>query len=94
MWVDLARVDDRWSMLVRSVENQDGPPPFEIDPTSRHGDSYEFAIERQARRHIVRVAGHVVPVTLLVLAEGARAPVRRRKRWDRSRLFRRCPAGL
>ena len=52
-----------------------GPPPFEIDPTSRHGDSYEFAIERQAR-NIVRVAGHVVPVTLLVPAEGARAPVR------------------
>jgi biotin carboxyl carrier protein len=71
MWVDLARVDDRWSMLVRSVENQPGPPPFENDPTSRHGDSYEFAIERQARgKHIVRVAGHVVPVTLLVPGRG------------------------
>ena len=74
MWVDLARVDDRWSMLVRSVENQTHPPALESDPTARHGDSYEFAIERQARgRHIVRVDGQVVPVTLLVPGRGRSA---------------------
>ena len=71
MWVDLARVDDRWSMLVRSVENQTHPPSLDNDPAARHGDSYEFAIERQARgRHIVRVDGQVVPVTLLVPGRG------------------------
>ena len=45
MWVDLARVDDRWSMLVRSVEAETDPQPHEIDPTGLHGDSYEIAIE-------------------------------------------------
>jgi biotin carboxyl carrier protein len=71
MWVDLARVDDRWSILVRSVEDQTSPPPLENDPTARHGDSYEFAIERKARgRHVVRVDGQVVPVTLLVPGRG------------------------
>jgi biotin carboxyl carrier protein len=71
MWVDLVRVDGRWSMLVRSVEDHTAPPPLENEPTARHGDSYEFAIERQARgRHVVRVDGQVVPVTLLVPGRG------------------------
>jgi biotin carboxyl carrier protein len=71
MWVDLARVDDRWSMLVRPAEDETDSPALENDPATRRGNSYEFAIERQARgRQIVRVDGQVVPVTLLAPGRG------------------------
>jgi biotin carboxyl carrier protein len=71
MWVDLARVDDRWSMLVRPAEAETDPQPHEIDPTNLRGDSYEIAIEPRSRgRHFVHVDGHVVPVTVLTPGKG------------------------
>jgi biotin carboxyl carrier protein len=66
MSVDLARVDDRWSMLVRPAEAETDPQPHETDSMGLRGDSYEIAIEPQGRgRHFVHVDGHVVPVTVL-----------------------------
>ena len=71
LWVDLARVDDRWSMLVRPAEAETDSQPHEIDPTGLRGDSYEIAIEPRNRgRHIVHVDGHVVPVTMLTPGKG------------------------
>jgi biotin carboxyl carrier protein len=66
MWVDLARVADRWSMLVRPAEAATDPQPHETGSIGLRGDSYEIAIEPRGRgRHFVHVDGHVVPVTVL-----------------------------
>ena len=75
MWVDLARVDDRWSMLVRR-----GDPDAEADHSTgsneTRGASYEIAIEPQGQnRHVVHVGGRAVPVTVV-------APGRRRSASD------------
>jgi biotin carboxyl carrier protein len=71
MWVDFARVDDRWSMLVRPVEGDPGSqaPASESAPVG--GSSYDVAIEsRRQGRHIVHVDGHVVPVTVRLPGRG------------------------
>jgi len=74
MWVDLARVNDRWSMLVRRVETDVSPQSGVTDLSALRGDSHEFAIEPRGRgRHIVHVDGHVVPVTLLTPGRGRSA---------------------
>ena len=75
MWVDLARVDDRWSMLVRR-----GDPDAEADHSTgsneTRGASYEIAIEPQGQnRHVVHVGGRAVSVTVV-------APGRRRSASD------------
>ena len=65
MSVDFTRVDDRWSMLVRSVEGDQGSNAQASEPASVHASSYDIAIEsRRQGRHIVHVGGHVVPVTV------------------------------
>ena len=66
MSVDFTRVDDRWSMLVRSVEGDQGSNAQASEPASVHGSSYDIAIESRQGRHIVHVDGHVVPVTVRV----------------------------
>src|SRR5262245_53934012 len=72
MSVDLARVDDRWSMIVRRVETDASPRAGAADPAELRGDSHEIAIEPRGRgRHLVHVDGHVVPVTLLTPGRGA-----------------------
>ena len=69
MSVDFTRVDDRWSMLVRPVEVDRGSKAGEFAPV--HGSSYEVAIESRLQgRHLVHVAGHVVPVTVRVPGRG------------------------
>ena len=73
MWVDLARVNDRWSMLVRRVAADIGPQPGATDLAAFVGDSHEIAIEARSRgRHLVHVDGHLVPVTLLAPGRGKR----------------------
>jgi biotin carboxyl carrier protein len=71
MWVDLARVDDRWSMLVRRVDPETSSLPGATDPTGLRGDSHEIAIEPRGRgMHVVHVDGHAVPVTVLAPGRG------------------------
>ena len=66
MWVDLARVNDRWSMLLRRGEIEAGRQHGVADLTELRGDSHEIAIEPRGRGlHIVHLDGHIVPVTLL-----------------------------
>jgi biotin carboxyl carrier protein len=69
MWVDLARVDDRWSMLV--VDTETSPQPGAADLVGLRGDSHEIAIEARGRgKRFVHVDGHVVPVTVLAPGRG------------------------
>jgi biotin carboxyl carrier protein len=72
MSVDFTRVDDRWSMLVRSVEGDQGSNAQASERASSvPGSSYDIAIEsRRQGRHIVHVDGHVVPVTVRVPGRG------------------------
>ncbi len=71
MCVDFARVNDRWSMLVRRVAPGVSPQSGANDLTAFGGDSHEIAIEPLGRgRHLVHVDGHVVPVTLLTPGRG------------------------
>jgi len=71
MSVDFTRVDDRWSMLVRSVEGDQGSNAQASEPASVHGSSYDIAIEsRRQGRHIVHVDGHVVPVAVRIPGRG------------------------
>jgi biotin carboxyl carrier protein len=66
MWADLARVDDRWSMLVRRGDPDAESDFHSADSNGRRGASYEISIEPRGQgRQIVHVDGHVVPVTVL-----------------------------
>jgi biotin carboxyl carrier protein len=70
--VDLARVDDRWSMLVRRGD-PDAAADLSTGSNRLRGASYEIAIEPQGQnQHVVYVDGRAVPVT--VLAPGKRRP--------------------
>ena len=70
MSIDLAPVGDRWSMLVRRIE-EGGPPASGTDQKLPRGESFEIAIERQGRGgHIVHVDGRIVPVTLVAPGRG------------------------
>jgi biotin carboxyl carrier protein len=72
--VDLARVGDRWSMLVRRIEAGDDPQRPGADQKLPRGESHEIGIERQGRgRHIAHVDGRIVPVTLLAPGRGGSA---------------------
>ena len=72
--VDLARVGDRWSMLVRRIEEGDDPQSPGTDQKLPRGESHEIGIERQGRgRHIAHVDGRIVPVTLLAPGRGGSA---------------------
>jgi biotin carboxyl carrier protein len=72
--VDLARVGDRWSMLVRRIEAGDDPQRPGTDQKLPRGESHEIGIERQGRgRHIAHVDGRIVPVTLLAPGRGGSA---------------------
>ncbi len=53
MWVDFARVGDRWSMLVRPEEAGSGAPHA---TGAARGASYDVAIETHRQgRHLVHV---------------------------------------
>jgi biotin carboxyl carrier protein len=68
MWVDVARVGDRWSMLVRPEEADSGAPHA---TGAARGASYDVAIETHRQgRHLVHAGGDVVPVTLLAPGRG------------------------
>jgi biotin carboxyl carrier protein len=74
MRIDLARMGDRWSMLVERIGGEGGESesgPGTADGQPRRGASHEIAVERSGHgQHIVYVGGHAVPVT--VLAPGTR----------------------
>lgn len=71
MWVDFARVDARWSMLVRPGELDASPSALGSGSTSARGSSHEVAIEsRRQGQHIVHVDGYAVPVTVRIPGRG------------------------
>ena len=71
LFADFVRAGNRWSMLVRESEADEGP---RSKAAAVHGGSHEVAIESRGQgTRLVHVDGHVVPVTLL-------APGRRQTR--------------
>ena len=65
MQVDLARMGDRWSMLVQEIGPGTRSGRVTAAGQPRRGASHEIAIEPGGHgKHVVHVAGYAVPVTV------------------------------